>query len=158
MRVQYRPISGCLPLKSTEIAANQVKLLCRFLKEISNTMTMPSTADTGSLEPAHPQAQASSEVRCAVRFPLSLPLVIATDTTEFPARTIDVSASGVCFITQHRFEPGQWIHFSLRMPGHVLATSHDVLVHCHGRVVRCTASQDDFHTAATIDEYNFAEQ
>lgn len=121
-------------------------------------MTIPITSDSGSPLPAGNSPDGSSEVRCAVRFPLTLSLVLSTEEGQFPARTVDVSASGVCFVTQHSVEPGQWIDFSFRMPGQVLATSHDVLVQCHGRVVRCTASQDDFHTAATIDEYKFAEQ
>jgi len=33
-----------------------------------------------------------------------------------------------------------------------------VLVHCVGRVVRCSMSQDKYLVAATIDEYQFAEQ
>jgi len=52
----------------------------------------------------------------------------------------------------------QEIHFSLRMPGTVLGTPHDVLVHCLGRVVRCSMSQNQYLAAATIDEYQFGEQ
>jgi hypothetical protein len=44
------------------------------------------------------------------------------------------------------------------MPGAVLGTPHDVLVHCLGRVVRCSMSQTQYQVAATIDEYKFAEQ
>jgi len=40
----------------------------------------------------------------------------------------------------------------------VLGTSRDVLVHCVGRVVRCSKGQTQFQVAATIDEYQFAEQ
>jgi len=53
---------------------------------------------------------------------------------------------------------GAEIHFSLRMPGAVLGTPHDVLVHCQGRVVRCSMNQSNYLAAATIDEYRFAEQ
>ncbi len=53
---------------------------------------------------------------------------------------------------------GQDIRFSLRMPGAVLGTSTDVLVHCVGRVVRCSLSQTRYLAAATIDDYQFAEQ
>jgi PilZ domain len=73
-------------------------------------------------------------------------------------RTLDVSASGVCFVTPYRIQPGQWISFSLRMPGQILSTPNDVMVRCRGRVVRSSPKRDIFHTAATIDEYNFAEQ
>jgi hypothetical protein len=50
------------------------------------------------------------------------------------------------------------IRFSLRMPGAVLGTPHDVMVHCTGRVVRCSRSHNYHLAAATIDEYRFAEQ
>jgi len=53
---------------------------------------------------------------------------------------------------------GMDIRFSLRMPGAVLGTPRDVLVECLGRVVRCSMSQSEYQTAATIDEYQFAEQ
>jgi hypothetical protein len=98
------------------------------------------------------------EVRCAVRFPLSLPVVLATSTEEFSAVTSNVSASGVLFITDRKVHQGALIGFSLRMPGEILGTPRDVLVHCSGRVVRCYPSQTGYHTAATIDEYRFADQ
>ena len=50
------------------------------------------------------------------------------------------------------------IRFSLRMPANVLGTPHDVLVHCTGRVVRCSLSHHQYLAASTIDEYRFAEQ
>jgi hypothetical protein len=53
---------------------------------------------------------------------------------------------------------GERIAFSLRMPGDVLGTPHDVLVDCTGRVVRCSQSQAQTYVAATIDEYQFVEQ
>jgi len=98
------------------------------------------------------------EVRCAVRFPLSLPVVLSTDVEEFSAVTSNVSASGVLFITDRKVLTGTLIGFSLRMPGEILGTPRDVLVHCRGRVVRCYPSQNGYHTAATIDEYRFADQ
>jgi hypothetical protein len=98
------------------------------------------------------------EVRCAVRFPLSLPVVLSTDVEEFSAITSNVSASGVLFITDRKVTTGTLIGFSLGMPGEILGTPRDVLVHCRGRVVRCYPSQTGYHTAATIDEYRFADQ
>jgi hypothetical protein len=53
---------------------------------------------------------------------------------------------------------GLEIRFSLRMPGSVLGTPHDILVHCLGRVVRCSLSESQYLVGATIDEYKFAEQ
>lgn len=98
------------------------------------------------------------EVRCAVRFPLSLPVVLSTSDEEFAAVTVNVSASGVLFVTDRKVAQGKSIGFQMRMPGAILGTPRDVLVHCSGRVVRCYASQAAYHTAATIDEYRFADQ
>jgi hypothetical protein len=98
------------------------------------------------------------EVRCAVRFPLALPVVLNTSEGEVAARTRNVSASGVLFELDQHLPSGMPIRFSLRMPGGVLGTPHDVLVHCNGRVVRCSLSQHLHIAAATIDEYEFAEQ
>jgi hypothetical protein len=103
-------------------------------------------------------ANANQEVRCAVRFPLSLPVVLSTSEFELTARTRNVSASGVLFELNRSVQIGGAIRFSLRMPGPVLGTLNDVLVHCAGRVVRCSVSQDQHLAAATIDDYQFAEQ
>jgi hypothetical protein len=109
---------------------------------------------SGRTEPASPM----QEVRCAVRFPLTLPVVLSAGKEEFPARTMNVSASGVLFELNHQLASGLSIRFSLRMPGTVLGTPRDVLVHCVGRVVRCSMSHTQYLAAATIDEYQFAEQ
>jgi hypothetical protein len=100
------------------------------------------------------------EVRCAVRFPLTLPVMLSSGNGEIAAVTRNVSASGVVFEldSSNPIEIGLEIRFSLRMPGEVLGTPHDVLVHCQGRVVRCTKNQSNYLAAATIDEYKFAEQ
>jgi hypothetical protein len=103
-------------------------------------------------------AAARQEVRCAVRFPLVLPVVLSSEDGEFAALTRNVSASGVVFTLDRALQVRQEIHFSLRMPGAVLGTPHDVLVHCLGRVVRCSMSQNQYLAAATIDEYQFGEQ
>jgi hypothetical protein len=104
--------------------------------------------------PANPR----QEVRCAVRFPLALPVIISTENGEMAAVTQDVSASGVLFEMTEPLETGSAIRFSLRMPGAVLGTPHDILVDCQGRVVRCSVSQSQFQAASTIDEYRFVEQ
>ena len=104
------------------------------------------------------QAMAHQEVRCAVRFPLALPVVLATTHGDVSAFSKNVSASGVLFELSEELPAGLDIRFSLRMPGAVLGTLHDVLVHCLGRVVRCSLSQTQYLAAATIDEYQFAEQ
>ncbi len=98
------------------------------------------------------------EVRCAVRFPLTLPVVLTTGKGEVVAKSRNVSASGVLFELDRALQPGLEIRFSIRMPGAVLGTLHDVLVHCLGRVVRCSLSNAQYLAAATIDDYQFAEQ
>lgn len=112
-----------------------------------------SSADTSTARTKQQQ-----EVRCAVRFPLELPVVLSNDGGEYVAQTRNISASGALFALDHQLEPGIEIRFSLRMPGSVLGVSQDVLVHCHGRVVRCSLSQQHYLAAATIDDYQFAEQ
>lgn len=111
-----------------------------------------------TVSPPPVAAPPRQEVRCAVRFPLSLPVVLTTDVERFTAVTSNVSASGVLFITDRKVQAGTQIEFSLRMPGEILGTPRDVLVQCQGRVVRCYPSQAGFNTAATIDEYRFSDQ
>ena len=53
---------------------------------------------------------------------------------------------------------GLEIRFSLRMPGAVLGTPHDVLVHCRDVWYAAHMNQSNYLAAATIDEYQFAEQ
>lgn len=98
------------------------------------------------------------EVRCAVRFPLSLQAVLSSAQQEMPARTRNISASGVLFALGQRLREGSDIRFSLRMPHAALGTPQDVLVQCTGRVVRCSMSQNQYLAAATIDEYQFVKQ
>jgi hypothetical protein len=100
------------------------------------------------------------EVRCAVRFPLSLPVEMSENQPqESPAAvTRNVSANGVLLELSGPLNVGDELDFNLRMPGSVLGTPQDVLVHCRGRVVRCSISQSHYQAAATIDEYHFVEQ
>ena len=105
-----------------------------------------------------PPAAERREVRCAVRFPLILPMTLSAGSEDYAASTRDVSASGVCFRTDRPLPVGQEIQFSLRMPHAVLGAPHDVLVHCLGRVVRCSVSQSQYLAASTIDAYEFAER
>ena len=102
-------------------------------------------------------AALKQEVRCAVRFPLALPLMVSSGKQERSAVTRNVSSNGVLFELEDPLSVGQGIHYSLRMPGEVLGTHHDVMVHCRGRVVRCSVSQTHYQAAATIDDYRFAE-
>jgi hypothetical protein len=116
-----------------------------------NTAFSPSVQEPES-------SSTRQEVRCAVRFPLSLPVLVETPAGGVPALTKNVSSNGVLFELAQDLSVGVDIHFDLRMPRTVLGTPHDVLVHCTGRVVRCCLSQDLHLAAATIDEYQFAER
>jgi hypothetical protein len=102
-------------------------------------------------------AASKKEVRCAVRFPLSLQATLS-DQQESQVLTRNVSASGVLLELRDPLEVGQGIDFSIRMPGDVLGAPADVMVRCHGRVVRCFLSQGQYQAAATIDDYRFAER
>jgi PilZ domain len=102
-------------------------------------------------------AHGRQEVRCAVRFPLSLPVVLSAGATEIAGLTRNISASGVLFALGEDLPVGADVNFSMRMPRAILGAPQDVLVHCKGRVVRCSTSHNEHLTAATIDEYRFAE-
>lgn len=119
-------------------------------KDSDAALTPPST----QVEPL----ALAQEVRCAVRFPLTLPLMLSTDDAEFGGRSVDVSSTGILFELDRALSVGQPIRFALRMPRKVHGTSRDVLVHCVGRVVRCSLDQTQYLAAATIDEYRLAEQ
>ena len=107
---------------------------------------------------AQATAGGRQEVRCAVRFPLALPVVVSTGGGDFTALTRNISASGVLFTLDRAMAVGQDVRFSMRMPHAILGTPQDVLVHCTGRVVRCSSSHNEHLAAATIDEDRFAEQ
>ncbi len=123
----------------------------------SSAINIPDT-NAASAETAAPTTPGWQRMRGAVRFPLTLPVLLSQGKKECAAVTRNISASGVLFELDRRLQPGQDIHFSLSMPGPVLGTPHDVLVHGEGRVVRCSISQNQHLAAATIDDYKFAEQ
>lgn len=104
------------------------------------------------------QPESRKEVRCAVRFPLRLAAVLSTGERQLEAKTRNVSSNGVLFELEKSLNVGQSIDFSLQMPGGVFGTPRDVMVRCHGRVVRCSLSQGQYQAAATIDGYQFVQQ
>lgn len=121
-------------------------------------MTSPNPdSPLSSGAPSAPQGR--QEVRCAVRFPLSLPVTLTAGEAdgEVDAFTRNISASGVLFSLDRDLEVGADIRFSMRMPHTVLGSPNDVMVHCKGRVVRCSSSHNEHLAAATIDDYRFAE-
>lgn len=119
-----------------------------------NPSNAARTAYSAQVEPP----TLAQEVRCAVRFPITLPVLLSTVDGEFAARSIDVSSTGILFELDRPLLVGLAIRFSLRMPRKVHGTPRDVLVHCVGRVVRCSLGQTQYLAAATIDEYRLAEQ
>lgn len=149
----FRAVGAALNLRYIESDSEPIP-------EGMSTQVMNGNAKSGftllnghSVPPASPQ-----EVRCAVRFPLTLPVVVSAGNRQHKATTRNVSASGVLFESGDPLRVGQDIQFSLCMPGAVLGTSHDILVDCRGRVVRCSMSPYQAQIAATIDEYRFVEQ
>ena len=138
----------CLEDKNSDKVANET-----FWSGCKNMKAMKSVVDVQSTIPAGIR----QEVRCAVRFPLALAVVLNVDKAEFSAQTRNVSASGVLFAVDRELKVGSDIQFSMRMPGPVLGASRDILVHCTGRVVRCSLSQQQYFAASTIDDYRFAD-
>jgi hypothetical protein len=108
------------------------------------------------LIPDKPHAEAPAEVRCAVRFPLSLPIRVITESGEYDATTDNISASGVLFHLQKDLGVNSSVEFLLRMPASVIGAQDDVTLHCFGRVVRSYEGAQHFHAAAVIDDYRFS--
>jgi hypothetical protein len=95
------------------------------------------------------------DLRNAVRFPLHLPVILKTPTSEHRAETIDISAGGILFRSDSDIEVGSAVEFTVAMPGNVLGSDRDILVKCQGRVVRCTQEAAGRNVAVVIDEYKF---
>jgi len=104
--------------------------------------------------PGRPEAV---EVRCAVRFPLSLPIRVITDDGEFEAITENISASGVLFQLQEDLGVGSTVQFLLKIPASALGSEHEVTLHCFGRIVRSYRVEQRQHAAAIIDDYKFSQ-
>jgi PilZ domain len=99
------------------------------------------------------------ELRAAVRFPLRVPITISTETGDLPAVTENISASGVLFELGSSLAVGSNVSFIIKMPAEAMGTPTDVVLHCAGRVVRCTPDVKDVkksHVAAVIDKYYFS--
>jgi hypothetical protein len=116
-----------------------------------------SNSESSHASPEPVSASGRQEVRCAVRFPLALPVVLSLGDGVAEGETRNVSASGVLFALHQALRVGLDVEFSMRMPRETLGAPQDVVVHCKGRVVRCSSSHDEHLAAATIDEYRFAE-
>jgi hypothetical protein len=156
-------------------ASVEVTILDTFVpwlqKELSNTVKHATPSGVGPdmnqiaaklgfkvIYGSELSASQAREVRCAVRFPLALPVSIVHEGESRAAMTCNISASGVLFETEAPFSVGEPIVFAMQMPGTILGTPKDVLVECRGRVVRCSLSNSLPRVAATIDDYRFVEQ
>ena len=100
------------------------------------------------------------ELRAAVRFPLCVPITVCTDLGEVPAVTENISANGVLFEIATALAVGSIVSFAIAMPAEAMGTPTDVVLHCTGRVVRCTPDVKPevktTHVAAVIDKYHFS--
>jgi hypothetical protein len=100
------------------------------------------------------------ELRSAVRFPLRVPITVSTEFGDLPAVTENISASGVLFELGSSLAVGTIVSFTIKMPAEAMGTPTDVVLHCTGRVVRCTpdvkSDVQTTHVAAVIDKYHFS--
>jgi PilZ domain len=100
------------------------------------------------------------ELRAAVRFPLCVPITICTEGGDLPAVTENISANGVLFSLATSLVVGSIVSFTIKMPAEAMGTPTDVVLHCTGRVVRCTPDVNSdvktTHVAAVIDKYHFS--
>src|ERR1700743_2047386 len=100
------------------------------------------------------------ELRAAVRFPLCVPITICTETGDLPAVTENISANGVLCELGTPLAIGSIVSFTIKMPAEAMGTPTDVVLHCTGRVVRCTpetkTDAQTMHVAAVIDKYYFS--
>ncbi len=99
----------------------------------------------------------TAEVRCAVRFPLTLPIRVITETGEYDATTENISASGVLFRSDRDLGVDRKVEFLLTMPAEVIGATSDVTLRCFGRVIRSYEGSKQFHAAAVIDDYLFSD-
>ncbi len=94
------------------------------------------------------------ELRASVRFPVRMSVKIQTDLGKEDAETINVSASGVLLSFSRVLDAGSSIEIEMIMPSNTMGTSQDVVVYCHGRVIRSYRKSPSLVEVATvIDNY-----
>ena len=96
------------------------------------------------------------EKRRAHRFPMALPLVLASPgaTANEAAQTRDVSSGGVYFQMTEAPQPGNRLEFVLTLPSEITLTG-PVQIRCVGKVIRVDQGSGQIGVAATIDRYEF---
>ncbi len=100
--------------------------------------------------------QSNDRLRCAVRFPLQLPVAVHSKDKADEGVTQDISAGGVLIHCGEEYPVGSTIEFSICMPGRSLGSAQDVHVECTGRVVRSSPMGDHVEVGAIIDEYHIS--
>ena len=103
------------------------------------------------------EVKSGSELRNAVRFPLQIPVKVYAEDLELDATTVNISATGILFVVDRQLPLQLHLRFTMKMPAEAMGTPTDVVVHCSGRVVRCTSSGESIQAAAMIDEYHFSQ-
>ena len=101
------------------------------------------------------KAEAQSELRGAVRFPVKLPISVTVEGEQHEAETFNMSAGGMLFHLESDMQIGSTIEFQVAMPAALLGSATDVMVTGSARVIRCDAEGKRRTVAAVIDEYKF---
>lgn len=101
------------------------------------------------------QQEPPTGVRCAVRFPLRLPVTILALGREFQAMTENISASGILFCLDEVLPVDTAVEFLVEVPAGVLNGQSTAAFHCLGRIVRSYQELASAYAAAVIDEYRF---
>jgi hypothetical protein len=99
-----------------------------------------------------------SDARTGKRFPLELPIRIQRSDSdgEHKGVTGNLSAAGVYIKADEAFDVGSPVDFEITLPAEATGGTEDVVVHCHGRVVRTEdASGEGRGVACVIDSYEF---
>jgi hypothetical protein len=96
-----------------------------------------------------------AEVRCAVRFPLCLPVRLMAEGQAYEGCTENMSANGVLLRLNKLLTPGQQVEFLVEIPQGAIGFQQTAAVHCAGRVTRSYREEPYAYTAAVIDEYCF---
>lgn len=96
------------------------------------------------------------ELRAAVRFPLRIPITVATEEGEVAAMTVNISANGILFEVPGPLVVGSIVSFVIPMPAEAMGTATDMVAKCSGRVVRSGKVEEGWQAAALIDKYYFS--
>jgi hypothetical protein len=96
-----------------------------------------------------------SDLQSAVRFPIQLPISVKSQTGESHTQSQNISANGVLFQIDSDMPVGAPVDFIISLPADVLGADSDVLIDCHGRVVRSVDEAGRRGVGVVIDEYRF---